>query len=67
MDRLEQAQARLDKALARLEKASSAPAPDAGREIETLRKRCDTLEARSSQVADRLDTAIGKIRGILEG
>jgi predicted nucleic acid-binding Zn-ribbon protein len=67
MDRLEQAQQRLESALARLEKAAAKPASGAADEIAALRRRCDALEESSREVSARLDAAIGKIRGLLEG
>jgi predicted nucleic acid-binding Zn-ribbon protein len=69
MDRLEQAQQRLDEALSRLEKAAGAATSSGANaeDVAALQRRCDVLEDRSRQMADRLDAAIGKIRGILEG
>ncbi len=70
---LKDAQARLDKALARLEKASAAPreGSDGGddqlrRELASARQRCDALEGRTREVSERLDSAIGQIRNLLE-
>lgn len=72
MAHLQDAQARLDKALTRLEKAATAPS-DGGdiealkTELATARARGDTLEGRGREVSDRLDSAIGRIKSLLEG
>ncbi len=71
MAHLQDAQGRLDKALSRLEKAATAPrvggdAETLKAELATARARRDALEGRTREVSDRLDSAIGRIKSLLE-
>lgn len=73
MSRLSEAQDRLERALARLEQVSiereRAGQGDAERdaEFEMVRARCDALEDKTRVVSERLDNAIGRVRGLLDG
>ncbi len=70
MSNLSEAHDRLAKAVARLERAAGEALPatdDAEAEITSLRSRCETLEARNSEVAERLDAAIARLRTALAG
>jgi len=72
MSRLEEAQQRLETALARLEAAAGGAIDEAAgseslrREAAAARRRYDTLEAGTREVAKRLDAAIGRIHAILD-
>jgi hypothetical protein len=73
MTRLEDAQNRLERALARLEAAagktrkSAGAADDLSRELAAAKQRCATLEEREREMSRRLDAAIGRLRGVLDG
>ncbi len=72
MSRLQDAQQRLEKALARLEDTAAAPGGDGAaaqeleRELAAARQRCEMLDERTSEVSQRLDNAIVRIRTLLE-
>ena len=73
MSRLSEAQVRLEQALARLEQVSdewaqSATESDSARaaEFDIVTARCDALEDKARVVSERLDSAIGRVRALLE-
>ncbi len=71
MTRLQDAQVRLDKALSRLEIAATAAngggdADGMKQELAASRAHNEQLEARNGEVSVRLDSAIGRIRSLLE-
>ena len=73
MSRLSEAQDRLEQALVRLEKvandrAESANESDSARaaEIDIVSARCHVLEDKARIVSERLDSAIGRVRTLLE-
>lgn len=70
MGQLEDAELKLGEALERLEQAServtgSRSAARVEGELSTLRQRCESLEAHNSEIAQRLDSAIGRLRSVL--
>ncbi len=68
MSNLTEVHERLAKAVARLERAAGEALPatdDAEAEIESLRDRCRSLEAKNEEVAKRLDAAIARLRSAL--
>ncbi len=72
MTRLQDAQTRLDKALSRLEIAATAThggddADGLKDELAASRARNEQLEAHTGEISARLDSAIGRIRSLLEG
>ncbi len=72
MTRLHDAQARLDKALSRLEVAATAThdgdeADGLKEELAASHARNEQFEARTGEMSARLDSAIGRIRSLLEG
>lgn len=70
MGQLEDAEFRLGQALERLEQAAervtgSRSAAQVEGELSALRQRCESLEARNSEIAQRLDSAIDRLRSVL--
>ena len=70
MGQLEDAEHRLGQALERLEQAAervtgSRSAAQVEVELSALRQRCESLEARNSEISKRLDSAIGRLRSVL--
>jgi prefoldin subunit 5 len=71
MGRVEDAERKLSEALERLEEAAervtgSSSAAKVEGELTALRQRCETLEARNSEISQRLESAIGRLRTVLE-
>ena len=73
MSRLSEAQVRLDRALTRLEQVSSERSQSANQtnsarqaEFEIMGARCQALEDKARVVSERLDTAISRVRTLLE-
>ncbi len=71
MTHLQDAQERLDKALTRLETAATSPRGEGDvdalkTELATARAHSDALEGRTKEVSGRLDSAIGRIKSLLE-
>ena len=71
MGQIEDAERKLGQALERLEEAalrvtgSNAAAKVEG-ELTALRQRCEMLEARNSEISQRLESAIGRLRTVLD-
>jgi len=70
MSRIGDALARLDAAIARVEKVTAQPKPtgtdlELASELRHARQDYETLRERTDNVAERLDTAIGRLNGIL--
>jgi tetratricopeptide (TPR) repeat protein len=74
MGRLEEAKGRLDRALARLDEAANRPSqasaagsnPDTEAALEASRLQCASLEAKTHEVSERLDTAIEQLQAVLK-
>lgn len=66
--RLEKARERLEKAVSRLEALAleEGPNPTLAEELEALRAENAAMRERSRTVSDRLDSAVDRIKGILE-
>jgi hypothetical protein len=74
MSRLSEVQNRLEDALARLEQISGERARSVNQtksardaEFEIMNARCQALEDKARVVSERLDTAISRVRTLLEG
>ena len=70
MSRIEDALARLDAAVARVERASAKAEPagaglELAAELRKTREDYAALKGRTDGVAARLDTAIGRLKGVL--
>ncbi len=69
MSRLNQAQDRLERALVRLEKVSTGPVaadPALAHELEELRQRHARLESHARTVSERLDSAINRMKSMVD-
>lgn len=70
VSRQQAAYQRLERAVARLEQASKRRLENGdanlAAELRSTRDRCDTLEKRARDVSDRLDSAITRVRALLE-
>ena len=71
--RLQQARERLENAVARLEEISRhrLEAADNGdselaEELRVVRARCETLEQRSREVSEKIDSTIDRVKGLLD-